>query len=223
MLSFQRKRRGLFHNLLPLILLLGLQSLLAEGVVAQCAFVDSRHDALFFTFERMTKTDQKEENQAVLLRLHNNTTCPVFVKSGSADNFFKPLPPNATVFQKLKREIDYDLPDGAFVPDIQYKFIKSGELISASVGDNLFLFKLLGKNSLLFEVSLSHFGNSSSDKIALPFEYFWEVSSRTGDRYSSVENLVYFWNGQLPEAVKTTININSSRFLEKKKLSKKKF
>lgn len=180
----------------------------SQQAIAQCSLIDKSRDALFITYEQMTKLkiDDRKIQEGVLLRLYNNSTCSVLITTGSAEKFLRPLPENPTVIQRIKREVDYDLPDDVLVPDIQYRYVTSRENGTSVGGDNFYGFRLLGKHSLLFEVPLKHFDLSLASKIILTFHYAWEKENRAMNNYQSVENTVQFWAGELPKTVKANIS-----------------
>lgn len=60
--------------------------------------------------------------------------------------------------QRLKREIDYVLPDDAFVPELQYQYNAKGKDLFAIGGDSFFGFQLPSARSILFEVAVDHLG-----------------------------------------------------------------
>jgi len=175
--------------------------------MAQCSLIDTGRDALFITYERpmLMETDNGKAKDGVLLRLHNNSTCAVIITTASAEKFFKPLPENATAAQRIKRDIEYNLPDNVLVPDIQYLYLTSCGAKNSVGGDMFFGFKLLAKRSILFEVALRHFDRSPGNKIALPFRYVWEQQNRARDSYPGVENTVQFWSSELPDDIKAKI------------------
>jgi len=167
---------------------------------AQCSLFDTSRDALFITYEgtARVKTDDRKVRDGVLLRLHNNSSCPVIISSGSAKNFVKPRPANATVLQRINPEIEYVLPDNALVPEVQYEYESSrGPRLSVG-GDMFFGFQLLGKRSILFEVPMNHFRWPLA-LIEIPFDYSWENENRAQERYKSVKHKVYFSASNLPE------------------------
>lgn len=175
---------------------------------AQCSLIDNSQGALFITYERTApvKTDGEDKlKEGVIFRLRNNSTCAVIITTGSADKFYKPLPANPTVLQRIKREIDYDLPEEALVPDIQYRFQTLKESGMSVGGDMFFGFRLLGKRSMLFEVPFKHLDLRFASKIVLPFQYAWEQENRAKVIYSGTENFVTYWSATLPDEVKQKI------------------
>jgi hypothetical protein len=175
---------------------------------SQCSLLDNSQGTLFITYETTArvKIDGEDKLQdGVIFRLHNNSTCAVFITAGSANKFYKPLPANPTARQRGLREVDYDLPDGALVPDVQYRY-ESREGSSVSVGGDMFFgFKLVSGRSILFEVPFRHLDLRFASKIVLKFQYPWEQENRAKVTYSNTENLVTYWSGALPVEVKQKI------------------
>lgn len=160
--------------------------------------IDKSRDSLFITFERtaLVKIDAEDKIQnGIVLRLHNNSSCSVVITSGSAEKFLKPLPPNPTPLQRLRREIEYTLPNGVLVPEVQYKYSSKRGMIKGVGGDNFFGFLLSGSNNLMFEVPARNLDFSFGGKIEISFRYVWENESRA--IYRPVEHLVTFYVGDL--------------------------
>lgn len=162
-----------------------------------CSRIWKDKDLLFITVERNEQPSKGKQN-VVVLRLHNNSTCAVIVTSGSAEKFLKPLPGNPTAMQRLKPEIDYVLPDDAFVPELQYQYNAKGKDLFAIGGDSFFGFQLPSARSILFEVAEDHLGRAGvGNMIAVPFQYVWQAQDQSGNIYPSVESRVVFWTDSL--------------------------
>ncbi len=201
----KKMKRLLAHIFCFAILLL---AAFEQSNFAQCSLIDNSQGALFITYERtaQVKVEGKEKAQAgIILRLHNNSTCAVIITTGSADNFYKPLPVNPTVLQRVNREIDYDLPDEGLVPEVRYQYQSRGRSGMSGGGDMFFGFRLLGSRSMLFEVPFTHLAPRYASKIVLPFQYAWEQEGRGKVVYSRTENFVTFWSGSLPDDIKQKI------------------
>lgn len=184
-------------------LMAGLNSI----VSAQCSFVDNTQGALFITYERLAKvkTDNRKVQDGVILRIYNNSTCDVFITTGSAEKFYKPLPPNPTPIQRVFREIDYVLPNGVLVPEVQYAYRTRNRFSHNVLGDMFFGFKLPGTKSILFEIPFDHIDLSFSSYINLEFEWAWEVENRGKIRFSGINSSIKFWFNSLPDEVKRKI------------------
>ncbi len=202
-----KKRKSLSSYLGAAISLLVISLILSHAVIAQCSLIDNSRDALFISYERdaKIKSDDGGTVDGVLLRLHNNSTCEVLITAGSAEKFVKPLPKNPTILQMIKREVEYELPDGVLVPEVLYRYNTSRESGHSVGGDNFYGFSLLGKRSVLFEAPLKHFDLNLTSKITLSFNYAWEKERRARTNYPSVENTVQFSSEELPNAVKQKI------------------
>lgn len=175
-----------------------------HGSFAQCLLTDNSRDALFITFERSAEVKiegEKKLQPGVVLRIHNNSNCAVIIQTGSAEKFYKPLPADSTPLQRVLREIEYELPDEALVPDVQYRY-QTRKTSGRSVGGDMFFgFILVGNRSLLFEVPFKHLDVQTSG-IELQFKYAWEHLNRAQTNYGSTENLVRFGSHDLPDDVK---------------------
>ena len=169
---------------------------------SQCSLLDNNSNSVYITFERTArvKVDGQDKLQrGIVLRLHNNLTCTIIVTTGTANGFYKPLPPNPTPLQLVKREIDYDLPDGALVPELQYRYQTRKESGISVGGDMFFGFSLLGGHTILFEVPFKHLDPTFASVLMIEFKYPWDLPS------SDVKNSVGFWIGSLPDALKIDI------------------
>lgn len=179
-------RRVIFSGLV-VAFLFGFQ---ISRVSAQCTLVDRSRDSVFITFE---KTMGKAESQrTALLRLRNNSTCAVIITTGSADKFYEPVPPKSTLQQRVRRKINYELPDNALVPEVQYSYVENDNERNSVGGDSFFGFTLLGGRSILFEVPLEHFLADFLGRITLRFDYVWEQDNRSKHNYASVRHTVGF-------------------------------
>lgn len=174
-----------------------------QNSFAQCSLIDDAQGSVFITYEQTAKV--KNENgkfeDGVILRLQNNTNCSIVIETGSAEKFYKPLPENPTVMQRVKREIDYDLPDNVLVPEVQYLYnAPKTHYQNKSVGGDMFFgFRVLGSRSILFEVPLKYFNLKYFHKIVVQFKYDWELKTKGGTFYSSVNHSVDYSGGNFPE------------------------
>ena len=182
-----------------LVVAVGLCARIGYG---QCQLLDKQHDILFVTFERPIQfsVDNIEKPlDGVLLRLHNNSSCDIEVEAGTADSFHKPIPTSPTWQQAIHREIDYTLPDGAHVPQLNYTIPSQRGDIHAPGGDVKFEFLLLSRRSLVFAIPLQDFAQSiNNGRIDIPFEY---SSQKDHSSYPSIRHVVEFYFGELPENV----------------------
>jgi hypothetical protein len=177
---------------------------------AQCSLVDRSRDALFISYERLGDVGKRREKVArvIVLRLNNNTDCAVYITAGSAENFMKAPSENATVLERVRREIEYVLPDDALVPDVQYRFATPRGYVNSVGGDMFFDLKLLGKRSIMFEVPLEHLVGNETNELKVPFRYAWEHENRAKHYFLSVESTVNFGVGELPERIRERIRRN---------------
>ncbi|MBS1794592.1 MAG: hypothetical protein JSS81_12095 [Acidobacteria bacterium] len=142
---------------------------LTQNVTAQCSPQETDQSRLFITYEKTArvKTDGGAIRDGVILRLHNNSACDVAITTGSEDKFYKPLPANPTVMQRLKREVEYNLPEGELVPELRYRYLLTGEPVSNLGGDNFYELILQSGKTIRFEALLEHFDAASESKISV--------------------------------------------------------
>lgn len=171
--------------------------------LAQCSLINNSRNSVFIAYDHTAKIkdERGKTEDGVILRLQNNTNCSIVIKTGSAEKFYKPLPENPTIMQRIKREIDYDLPDGALVPDIQYLYnAPKNHIQTSSVGGDMFFgFQVLGARKILFEVPLRYFNLKYFHKIIVSFGYDWELETKGGTFYSTVDHSVDYSGGDFPE------------------------
>jgi hypothetical protein len=190
------------------IILLGLSCLGTLSANAQCKLIDGEQGAVFLTFEMtaLVKVDGKEKPvKGAIFQLHNNSNCSVILTTGDVSKFYKPLPPNPTPIQIIRREVDWILPDGVLVPDLQYTYQTINSWGKSVSGDRFFGFELLGGRFVRFEVPFTHLDPSFANKIAVEFDYTWEADNAARIKRSQVTNTVRYWIGSLPEEVKKDI------------------
>lgn len=190
------------------------QAIFAQGGIPSqpgCSLIDKSRDPLFITYERMDDPDSKRQGidrDRILVRLHNNSTCVVLIDAMEAEKFYLPLPPNPTLIDKVKRGINYNLPDGADVPAVRYytqDSRRSKAPVAAWGGDMFFTFRLLAGNTMLFAIPTAYLRKGYD--VVVPFDYAWE---KEGERpklvYSGdVQHRVYFYGDSLPDDVKRKI------------------
>lgn len=203
----------LIYSGILILLVLGQAAIAQEISPSQpgCSLIDKSRDPLFITYERLDDPDPKREGtdrDRVLVRLHNNSTCNVNIETTEAEKFYRPVPPNPTGLERVKRVYDSDLPDGAIVPAVKFytqdlRRTKSPK--PAWGGDMFFKFCLLGGNSMLFAIPMEYL--KKGNNIVVPFEYAWETAGPSHKlRYSGdVEQHVYFFSQNIPDEIKRKI------------------
>jgi hypothetical protein len=167
------------------------------GTQSGCALIDSKFPPQHITFDRIEDARAQEGRvpQLVWLRLHNNSGCRIVLKALNEPMMskWKKRPEGGLVLVPLENIQDgtpFDL-----VYDIQEKQRKE-EPVHATYNHLVFGVFLPPGQSLTFAVLLKHL--KAGYHIVVPFEYEWEKnkSGRT-----TVKHRVYFFNGDLPEAV----------------------
>lgn len=175
---------------------------------AQCKLIDGNRGAVFLTFERtaLVKVDGKEKLvKGAIFQIHNNSNCSVLLTTGDASSFYKPLPPNPTPIQRIKREIEWILPEGVLVPFFQYSYQTRTGWGKSVGGDSFFGFELLGGRFVRFEVPFTHLDPSFANKLDVEFDYTWEADNDSRIKRSEVTNSVRYWVDSLPAGVKKEI------------------
>jgi hypothetical protein len=197
------------HNKVMMFLVLIVLSLVVQSVTVygQCVLSDPTRDVLFVEFERVEPNSKNPLETIVVLRLKNNSSCSVLITAGSADKFRKPLRKDATALERVRPEYEPILPDGAFVPEMEYQYGAETEFRTSVRSDMLFEFELDGARSVLFGVPLGHFGGDF-EGIAVSFNYKWERMSRAKNFHPSVVRFVRFRSSSLPETVRAQIARN---------------
>jgi hypothetical protein len=109
-----------------------------------CALLDQAQDSLTVSFERVENATYKPpvNGGSILLRLHNNSSCALIVRTTDAKKFV--IAPSAPF---TPNNIRHDFNDGEFVPELAY-FIQDARYTKAPKpafgGDFFFEFRLLG-------------------------------------------------------------------------------
>jgi hypothetical protein len=146
-----------------------------------CSLIDKTRDALFIEFERtdekLTRGERKDEPH-VILRLKNNSTCPIEVISNDVEYFLAALPAKPTFQQVMNRETRTNIIEGELVPDLNF-FIRinvSGNWFAEELNessDTITTPILKGGNSLLFAVPIKNFKKGLI--VLVPFKFEWET------------------------------------------------
>jgi hypothetical protein len=193
-----------------ILLILGFyQTAFAQN--AGCSLIDKSRDLLFITYERMDDPDLKRQGidrDRILVRLHNNSTCPIVIQTTDAEKFFIPKPPNLSVIEKIKRptEIRWDLSEGEIVPAVTFYIQdeRRSKVPKATWGGDVFYgFHVLGGRTILFPIPLAYLRKGND--IIVPFNFAWEDERGkpapkmifSGD----VKHLVYFYKSHVPADV----------------------
>ena len=146
--------------LLPTLLLALVCNLtaLAQGTPSAggCALVDPGRDSLGISFERIDNVALKrgDGGSGVLLRLHNNSSCVVIIRTTDAKKFV--ISPSAPF---APSNIRHDLNDGEVVPELTFftQDARYSEAPQAAFGGDFFFeFNLPGGRSILFAVPVKY-------------------------------------------------------------------
>ena len=169
-----------------------------------CSLIDKSRDSTFVTYERMGDVTQGESisREMVLVRLHNNTSCALIIRTTNAQKF---VIDRSAAF--TPKNIRHDFADGEFVPELAF-LIQDGRHSKPPYGfgdDFFFEFNLLGSRSILFGIPVVYLKRGFD--IVVPFKFAWENPSGapkvrlTGD----VRHEVYFYGDSMPANVRQQI------------------
>jgi hypothetical protein len=170
--------------------------------------MDGEKGSVYVTFEKTARvsvdgSDKKVEG--TIFRIYNNSSCPILLTTGDALAFYKPLPPNPTAMQRVKREIDWVLPEGALVPYLQYQYQSRKSSGNSVGGDHFFSFELIAGRFIRFEVPFTHLDPTFINQLNVEFDYLWETDNKDRVKRSNVRNRVTYFIGSLPEDVRGQI------------------
>lgn len=154
-----------------------------------CRLLDQRAWAIYIKYERagVDKLERKvKDEEKVWLRLHNNTSCAIFI------------PTDQAIVTKLPDgQITGDLQESADVImgfEIQDRERKKSPRPAYKWGDLTNISRLPAGRSVVFGVPLSYFKKKFN--IVVPFKYEWELNSPLGG--GRLVHRVYFYSGDLP-------------------------
>lgn len=162
-----------------------LMAVLAMAINAQttadspgCALIEKSRDSLFVSFERVDKDPSCKNCEQVIVRLQNNSTCPILIRTAEDGAFFEPLPNNATSLERIKRKPLDVLPNDVFVPEVCYSVQEPGSAMYGNEGETCggdvrYEFKILGGRSIQFAISRKSIRKNRS--IYLGYQFAWEA------------------------------------------------
>jgi hypothetical protein len=157
-----------------------------------CGLLDPERDSLFLTYDRSSADGRG--SSALILRLNNNSTCPVLLKMQEPKKF---VISEAVPFTDSKFRSDAE--DGEFIPELV--FLTQDERhtrgVASRAGDFSFVFRLIGGRSITFAVPEDDF-RKCNDIIVL-FNFEWE-RNRSGS--PSLLHQVSFPTAALPTDVR---------------------
>lgn len=196
------------HKICIVIISFGLLLLGSISSNAQCKLIDGDNGSVYLNFEKtaMVSVDGSDKKvKGTIFQIHNNSSCPILLTTGDATAFYKPLPTNPTAMQRVKREIDWVLPEGALVPYLQYRYQSRKSNGDSVGGDHFFRFELVAGRFVRFEVPFTHLDPTFANELNLEFDYVWETDNKDRVKRSNVVNRVRYFIGSLPEEVQKEI------------------
>ena len=141
---------------------------LYESHAGRCSLIDSRSPTQFITYEH-NEERPNGSTENVLLRLQNNTNCPIIIPTGGMR--ITKLPEGGSTT---------DIQDGAKM-DIYYEIVPRSKPPQAGrygLGDEIIVSRLPGGKSVVFDVS-SKF-TKGKVKLRVPFKYEGEEGPAPG-------------------------------------------
>lgn len=179
-----------FACLLMMVLSVGATTSAQENSSPQseCSRSDKSKPPLFITFERA-------ETREVLLRLHNNSRCPVLIPTNQLNSSVSVVKqPNGN----LRIERTEELKDGSRVPVVYNLFNLRGskDTVIVTEGCVVITRQLLPQQSVVFAISLESFRKNAD--VGIEFSYLWEEDggSAIGGEFG---HYVFFRNEYLPQ------------------------
>ncbi len=140
-----------------------------------CALIDPARAAQSISYERMPDGTSYSD---VLLKLHNNSDCPIIVETDDRDPF---------VFQGRKNvSLHY------FLHDSRRQTLKP----AYGWGDSVFTVAIGGGDSVWFRVPLAQLNRRLG--VAVPFQFAWEANQVGAFAAPAVKHYVYFFRDTIP-------------------------
>jgi len=170
-----------------------------------CSLIDNSRDSLLIEFERLEEkqNDEGKKEKNIILRLRNNSTCPIIIKSSDDDYFLSPLPSKPTYKDLLNRTFRTQLTDGEFIPELEfytrYEFTDELVITSDNSDDTLVVLTLEGGKSVLFAVPFENFKKKLP--VIVSFNFDWETKRGKSYYGGGTHHLVWFSYGKLPEEI----------------------
>ena len=167
---------------------------------SECARIDKTKAPLFISFERF-------ESKDVLLRLHNNSGCPVLVPTNELDSTleFVKLSNGGSI---AKYAENAPLRDGRQVR-LVYNLINlrgRKDVVNVSDGCIVMSRRLLPQQTVVFSVPLEDFRNHAD--VLLEFSYPWEYDEGSAAIVDFGHSVV-FRNANLPQPSRREVTIEN--------------
>ena len=183
-------------------LIIGLMFLLFVGTIEsvcgqesnlpmpECSRKDKDKPPLFIVFERA-------ESGNALLRLQNNTHCPILIPTNQTTDIWKAVKqPNGG----FKIEQTNELKNGSLVPVVYYLINTrdSNKTVMVTEGCVVVTYRLWPQESILFTVPLKYFKKHVD--IGVEFNYLWEEDGGSAISSNFIHQ-VFFRNESLPREI----------------------
>jgi hypothetical protein len=140
-----------------------------------CTLIDPSRAAQFVSYEGMSAGMSYSD---VLVKLHNNSDCPIIVETDDHEPFMLQGKKNVSLHYLLH--------------DRRRETLKPGH----GWGDSVFTVEIRGGDSVWFRVPLAQF-NRRLD-VAVPFKFAWEGNHVGAASVGGVKHYVYFLADDIP-------------------------
>ncbi len=153
-----------------------------------CAPVNAKRPLMFVTYERMVE-------DKLVLALHNNTTCAIYVTSIDTPSSHRVIkfPDGKTKLEKRTDPTFYDLSNGELVGDLVFEFRESRfsdrRTSTTAEGDVFSTRRIPSGVTIYFQARRSSF--TEAVNLVVPFSYEWEENVVPTLRGNAV-HYVYF-------------------------------
>lgn len=139
-----------------------------------CGSLNKDRPLLFITYERVA-------NDKILLALHNNTSCAIYVRSNGTPTLYRVIniSNRKTKLEKRSDSAVYDLSDAEILDDLVFELRDtrfSDRRISTTADGDLFSSRRIHSGvTVYFTVRRSSFTRRAN--LVVPFRYEWEESA----------------------------------------------
>jgi hypothetical protein len=147
-----------------------------------CQRLDKAYGSFYILFERAgLATEDKKTEPAVWLRLRNNTTCPITLRTTGYPYYFNGI-------------YRFDVLDGQEI-GVYFEFQKGERRELHEYRDNFALVRLQPGISIIFKVSAKYF--KAKRFVCVPIEYEWEIGDIRHEVLFPTDRLPWDWEKPL--------------------------
>jgi hypothetical protein len=139
-----------------------------------CGSLNKEHPLIFITYDRVA-------NDKILLALHNNTSCAIYVRSNGTPTLYRviSLSDGKTKLEKRSDSTVYDLSDAEILHDLVFELrdtrFSDRRISTTADGDLFFSRRIPSGVTVYFTVRRSSFTRRAN--LVVPFRYEWEENA----------------------------------------------